>query len=92
MSEVVPVTEYQPAVLTTDESERIGRYDLLNSRFDLFKKGREGIGRSSRILAQRPSLGVMSNPYGEPRGGQVPRELACEQEVANPSCHPSTTL
>ncbi len=35
----------------------------------------ERIGRSSCVLAQRPSMGVMSSPYGEPTGGAVLRFL-----------------
>ena len=31
--------------------------------------GAGGIGHSSWLLAQRPSLGVMLNPYGEPVAG-----------------------
>ncbi len=35
----------------------------------------EGIGHSSCLLAQRPSLSVMLNPYGEPRDGPAQRSM-----------------
>jgi len=39
-----------------------------------------GIGHSSWLLAQRPSMGVMLNPYGEPVTGASGMSVSLQAE------------
>ena len=47
----------------------ISQWKALSADFAETASGEVGIGDSSWVLAQRPSMGVMSNPYAAPRRG-----------------------